>query len=205
MEQENDVQLIHDTLSGNDTAFSALVEKYQKSVHALIWRKTADYHYAEEITQDTFLQAYQKLYTLQNPYSFAPWLYRIATRQCLKFQRKKRIQTQSLDHIKPKNIEKMTYSQYIADEQAKAANITHRHVVHTLLKRLPKHERTVVTLHYLREMTHQEISQMLGMSIGTVKSRLCRARHRLRKTEPTIWELSYYNVPAKRSSSTTLH
>ena len=55
---EEDVQLIHRILSGDDAAFTALVRKYQKSVHALAWRKIGDFHYAEEVTQDIFLQVY---------------------------------------------------------------------------------------------------------------------------------------------------
>ena len=65
--EENDVQLIHRILSGDEAAFTALVRKYQKSVHALAWRKVGDFHFAEEITQDTFLQVYKKLSTLRNP------------------------------------------------------------------------------------------------------------------------------------------
>ena len=52
---ESDVQLIRRILSGDDEAFSTLVQKHQKSVHALVWRKIGDFHIAEEITQDTFL------------------------------------------------------------------------------------------------------------------------------------------------------
>ena len=63
MEREDDVRLIHAVLSGDDVAFNILVEKYQRSVHALAWRKIGDFHYAEEITQDTFRLAYQKLST----------------------------------------------------------------------------------------------------------------------------------------------
>ena len=63
--KEDDVQLIHRVLSGDDGAFSALVGKYRKSVHALAWRKVGDFHFAEEITQDAFLQVYKKLSTLQ--------------------------------------------------------------------------------------------------------------------------------------------
>ena len=62
---EEDVQLIHRILSGDDAAFTALVRKYQKSVHALAWRKIGDFHYAEEVTQDIFLQVYNKLSTLK--------------------------------------------------------------------------------------------------------------------------------------------
>ena len=93
----DDLQLIHSTLSGNDEAFSTLVKKYQKSVHALAWRKIGDFHYAEEITQDTFLQAYKKLSTLKDPNQFAGWLYVIANRLCLNWMRKKRPVMQSLE------------------------------------------------------------------------------------------------------------
>ena len=80
---EDDVQLIRKTLLGDDSAFAALVEKYQKRVHALVWRKIGDFHHAEEVTQDTFLQAYTKLETLKDPQSFAGWLYVIASRLSL--------------------------------------------------------------------------------------------------------------------------
>ena len=56
----NDVQLIQRILSGDDEAFGTLIQKYRKGVHALAWRKIGDFHYAEEITQDVFLQVYKK-------------------------------------------------------------------------------------------------------------------------------------------------
>ncbi len=74
MKREDDAQLVHAVLSGNDAAFNILVKKYEKSVHALVWQKIGDFHYAEEITQDTFLRAYQKLSTLRNPSQFLGWL-----------------------------------------------------------------------------------------------------------------------------------
>ena len=90
MEKEDDVQLIQRTLSGDDTAFGILLRRYQKSVHALAWRKLGDFHIAEDITQDTFLQAYKKLSTLKNHNQFAGWLYVIADRLCIDWSRKRR-------------------------------------------------------------------------------------------------------------------
>ena len=87
--QNNNIQLIQNSLTGDQNAFAALVRKYQKQVHALAWRKVGDFHTAEEITQDTFLRVYKKLGTLKDPHRFEGWLYRIAARQCLLFQRKK--------------------------------------------------------------------------------------------------------------------
>ena len=73
-------QLIQSILSGDEAAFGILVKRYQKTVHALAWRKIGDFQYAEEITQDTFLQVYRKLPTLKDPHKFVGWLYVIANR-----------------------------------------------------------------------------------------------------------------------------
>ena len=186
--KNDDVQLIQHSLAGDQNAFANLVKKYQKSVHALAWRKVGDFHIAEEITQDTFLQVYKKLATLKDPHRFEGWLYRIASRQCHAWLRKKRMQTQSLEETDTELIEQTTYSEYIAEEQAKAATEAQRSIVHKLLARLQESERTVVTLHYFGEMTCEEISRFLGVSASTVKSRLRRARFRLKKAEPMIRE-----------------
>ena len=186
--QNNNVQLIQRSLTGDENAFATLVRKYQKQVHALAWRKVGDFHIAEEITQDTFLKVYKKLGTLKDPHRFEGWLYRIAARQCLLFQRKKRLQTQSLEDTDSKQIEKMTYSQYLIEEQAEAATEARRNIAQKLLGRLRESERTVVTLHYFGEMTCEEISRFLGVSASTVKSRLRRARQRLKRSEPMIRE-----------------
>ena len=186
--KNDDARLIQRTLAGDENAFAALVKNYQKPVHALAWRKVGDFHVAEEITQDTFLLVYKKLATLKDPHRFEGWLYRIAARQCYAWLRKKRTQTQSLEETDSDLIDQMTYSEYIAEEQAKAATEAQRNIVHKLLARLQESERTVVTLHYFGEMTCEEISRFLGVSASTVKSRLRRARFRLRKAEPMIRE-----------------
>ena len=186
--KNDDVELIESSLMGDENAFAKLVRKYQKQVHTLAWRKVGDFHIAEEITQDTFLRVYKKLSTLRDPRRFAGWLYRIAARQCYAWLRKKRIQTQALEDTDTELIEGGTYSQYIAEEQEKAAIEAQRDIVQRLLARLRESERTVVTLHYFGEMTCEEISQFLGVSASTVKSRLRRARLRLKKVEPIIQE-----------------
>ncbi len=186
--KENDVELIHRILDGDDTAFSDLVEKYQRQVHALAWRKIGDFHFAEEITQDTFLKAYKKLATLKKPHRFAGWLYVIATHCCQDWLRKKQIETESLEDIDSEELEPEAYSRYVAEQEAKAITETQRQVVKKLLATLPESERTVITLHYFGEMTCEKMSEFLGVSANTIKSRLRRARNRLKKEEPMIRE-----------------
>ncbi len=186
--KNDDVQLIQRVLDGDDTAFSALVKKHQKSVHALAWRKTGDFHVAEEITQDTFLKAYQNLSTLKEPQKFAGWLYVIATNYCKMWLRKKGLSTQSLEDTSGAELEKATYSGYVIAENERVAVETQREVVKKLLAKLQESERTVITLYYLGEMSYEEISEFLGVSVASIKNRLYRARRRLKKEEPMIRE-----------------
>ena len=186
--KNDEIELIQNVLDGDQDAFTSLVNKYQKPIHALAWRKVGDFHIAEEIAQDTFLIAYQKIATLKNHHCFSGWLYRIAARQCHAWLRKKKMHTQSIDETDTNLIEKMTYSRYIAEEKEKSEVEVQREIVHKLLARLPESERTVVTLHYFGEMTCEEISRFLGVSTSTVKSRLRRARIRLKRAEPIIRE-----------------
>ena len=160
--KNDDVELIQCVLAGDDAAFAELVKKYQKPVHALAWRKVGDFHVAEEITQDTFLKAYQKLATLKEPQSFVSWLYVIATRRCIAWLRKKRLWTQSLEATNSGQFEKATYSGYIVEENERTAIAAQREVVKELLAKLQESERTVMILHYFGEMTCEEISKFLG-------------------------------------------
>ena len=117
----NDVDLIQRVLDGDQDAFTTLVNKYQKSVHALVWRKIGDFHIAEELTQDVFLKAYKRLSTLKRPEQFPGWLYVIATRHCVSWLRKKRVPTKSLDAMSMEELEEACYAQYEADRGETAA------------------------------------------------------------------------------------
>ena len=186
MEKKEDVQLIYDILSGNDDAFSTLVQKYQKSVHALAWRKIRDFHYAEEITQDTFLHAYQKLSTLKNPHQFAGWLYVIANRLCINWLQRHKSAMQSLEGTSVREVDKLTYERYVSDERESEATEQRYEIVKKLLEKLPESEHTVMTLYYLGEMTAKEIGNFLGVSVNTIKSRLRRARERLQEDQELL-------------------
>lgn len=200
--ENRDVVLIQRILEGDDTAFARLVNKYQKQVHALVWRKIGDFHIAEEITQDTFLKAYQKLNTLKNPNQFSGWLYVIATRLCYAWFREKRIETEPLEDMDTDMVEETAYSQFVANEQAKDKVDEQRAVVKKLLSKLQESERTVMVLHYFGEMTCAEISRFLGVSPSAIKSRLSRARQRLKKEEPMIREvLSNFQISTNLTES----
>ncbi len=184
--ERDDVQLIRSILSGDDAAFSTLVHKYKKGVHALAWRKIGDFHHAEEITQDTFLQVYKKLPTLKNPNQFAGWLYVIANRLCLNWMRKKKPAMQSLEGTSAAETERFSYTHYVSEQRETEASEHRSEIVKKLLTRLPESERTVMTLYYLGEMPAKEIGKFLGVSVKTVHSRLHRARKRLQEKDELL-------------------
>ena len=183
---EDDVQLIRRTLSGDESAFNTLVEKHQKGVHALIWRKIGDFHFAEEITQDTFIQVYRKLGTLKDPKCFAGWLYVIANRLSLNWIHRWKPTHESLEDTPVEEIEASSYTHYMTEEHDTKVAEHCSEVVKKLLEKLPESERTVVTLHYLGEMTVKEIGNFLGVSVNTIKSRLRRGRERLQEAESVV-------------------
>ena len=192
MQKEDDVQLIRKILSGDDAAFSILVNKYQKSVHALAWRKIQDFHYAEEIMQDTFLRAYKKLPTLKNPNQFAGWLHVIANRLCIDWIRKQnrmqeqKLVVQSLEDTRPEEIEASSYTHHVSEQRMAEKTERYHELVKRLLEKLPENERAVVTLYYLDEMSTKEIGKFMGVSVNTITSRLQRARKRLQTDQELL-------------------
>ena len=198
MEKESDVQLIQKILSGDEAAFDVLVQRHQKSVHALAWRKIGDFHDAEEITQDTFLQVYKKLPTLKDPYKFDGWLYVIANRLCIDWIRKNNLAIQSLEDTPVEEVEKASYTHHVSEQSELASSEHRREIVKKLLAKLPESERTVMTLHYLGEMTVKEISKFLGVSVSAIHNRLYRARKRLKAQEESLIQevLSSVQIPA---------
>ena len=186
--RNDETALIQRILTGDETAFASLVRKYQKRVHTLAWRKIGDFHIAEDITQETFLQVYHKLETLEDPTRFLRWVYVIADRLCIAWLRKNQRHTEPLEDTDISEVETEAYSRYIATEHARTFADARRDVVEALLAKLKGSNRTTLTLHYLEGMTYTEISNFLGVSENTVKSRLRRARQQLKQYEFMIQE-----------------
>ncbi len=198
--RNDDSVLIQRILAGDAIAFEHLVRKYQKRVHTLAWRRIGDFHIAEDITQETFLQVYQKLETLEDPARFPRWLYVMADRLCIAWLRKNQRHTEPLEETDSSEIETEAYSRYIATEHATTFAEARRDLVEELLAKLKENNRTTITLHYLEGMTYAEISNVLGVSENTVKSRLRRARQHLRQYKFMVPAALDITVEAERCS-----
>ena len=198
--KNDDVALIQRILAGDENAFESLIRKYQKQVHMHALGKVGDFHIAEDITQETFLQVYQNLETLYDPIQFSKWLYAIVNNLCIAWHRKDRLQTQPLEETHISEIETEAYSRHVATEQAKTSAEAQRDLVKKLLAKLKDRDREVITLHYFEEMTSSEIGTHLGVSENTIKSRLHRARQQLKKYESMIQDVLDITIERRHHS-----
>jgi RNA polymerase sigma-70 factor (ECF subfamily) len=171
MSEQDDEVLVKQCMEGDRGAFEVLVDKYQGPLFNLALRMTQEYADAEDITQSVFLKAYESLSSFKPGRKFFSWLYRIAVNETLNFLRGKRHQ-EPLSEDTP--AEDTDGSREIARDEANAQ-------IQEALMELSIEYRTVVVLKHLQELPYADISQILGIPVKTVKSRLFTARMQMRE------------------------
>ncbi len=182
--EQDDPQLVTASKKGDQDAFAQLVQRYQRRVFNLVYRMLQQYEEANEITQETFLAAWQGLPAFRGDARFPTWLYRIAYNCSLKqLEQRKRDQAlqvalQAEQALESANSEKRTDAELDAhDRQA---------LIQEHLSQLPAKYRIVLILRHLQDKTYEEISEILTMPIGTIKTHLFRARNLLKERLQTL-------------------
>lgn len=176
-------QLIEQAGKGNEEAFSQLVLQYEKQIYNLTLRMTGDRDTAFDLTQETFLKAWRAISLFQFDSKFSTWLCRIASNTCIDFLRKqKKRQTISLTAVDEDN---EAYEIAVSDSSLDPARIAEaaqdREMVFQALQSLPADYRIALSLRAIEDMSYDQIAEALNLSPGTVKSRISRARERIRK------------------------
>ena len=180
-----DVSLIQETLEGNPLAFQLLVERYQDRVFSLVRHYTRSAVEIEDIAQDTFLKVFRKLESFQHQSSFSTWLYRIAVNTSLDFLKKagrSPVQVVEDPEIAAADPADPGPAQRIAAPDSALEKEEIARITHQVLEELPEIFRTVLVLREFEDHSYQEMADVLGISIGTVESRLFRARARFKDT-----------------------
>ena len=162
-----DSELVDAVLAGDRSAFSALVARYKGPVRATALAVLKHHHSAEDIEQEAFVMAFQKLGTLRSSRKFGPWLLQITRRLALSAARRQRT-TATLD---PETAPAAPNNGQLESDLQK---------VLAAVMKLPETERQAVMLRYFNGHGVQEIADMTSQSVGTVTKRLTRARQRLR-------------------------
>jgi len=182
---QEDLSLVAESLAGNQLSFQLLVERYQGRMFALVRHYTKNPVEIEDIVQDTFLKAFRRLASFQQQASFYTWLCRIAINTSLDFlKRAGRNPVVGVEDpeiaLAPDSTTVARPASTVAAPDARMERDEIARITQAVLDELPDIFRTVLVLREFEDMAYQDIADVLGISIGTVESRLFRARARFK-------------------------
>lgn len=174
MQPSSDQALLKRAQQGNSNSYGEIVDRYQRSVLNLCYRMMGTRQDAEDMTQDAFIRAFDRLHTYDLNREFGPWVRTIAANLCLNTLQRKANQHLSLDEqVNPKmNVSKKTPEDYVqVQEQSE--------IIHQAVLELPPRHRAVIELRHYQALSYAEIAQALELPLSDVKSYLYRARNLL--------------------------
>lgn len=178
-EADEDLAIVHKVQAGDVDAFDELVTKYRERIYAVVYNLTSNRDDASDLTQDAFIKAFQSVGRFKGKSSFFTWLYRIALNTTLTHLRKNKLRRFF-------SFEKMSEEDHSAGfiEQLKTDSDSDKNALMNELQeklndafqKLSVKHRTVITLYEIDGLSHKEIAEIVGTSVGTVRSRLHYAK-----------------------------
>jgi RNA polymerase sigma-70 factor (ECF subfamily) len=176
----DDQDLIAASLRGETGAFGQLVGRYQNRLFNSLTRMTGSVEDAEDITQEAFVHAFQKLHTFRGGSRFYSWLFRIALNAAVTLHRKRDKATASVEAVREQVGFEPADARPNSTPQAPLETSERQALVQRTLRELPEEFRQVLVLREMDEMSYEEIAEIVDCPIGTVRSRIHRARQELR-------------------------
>jgi RNA polymerase sigma-70 factor (ECF subfamily) len=172
---ETDYELVQKAANGNLAAFENIYQRYHRRAYSICLRMTQSTAEAEDLTQEVFIQLFRKMGSFRGESAFSTWLHRLTVNQVLMHFRKRGVQVEKTtdDGDVPEQAVPGT-------ENSTRMPVLDRIAIDNAIKQLPPGYRTVFMLHDVEGFEHEEIARMLGLSIGTSKSQLHKARLKLR-------------------------
>ncbi len=178
-----ELELIERSKGGDLAAFEELVVTHQKLIYNLAYRMTGNEEDAFDVVQEAFLRAFKSIKRFNMNSSFGTWIYRIASNICIDLLRKrKKTRTYPLtqqDYCGKNSTRVIAQSDDLPEEQAERRDI--RNKVRQAINNLPEDQRVIIILRDIQGRSYKEIGEILKLNIGTVKSRISRARAYLKE------------------------
>ncbi|MBD3218838.1 MAG: sigma-70 family RNA polymerase sigma factor [candidate division Zixibacteria bacterium] len=178
-----DEELIRKALSGEQDAYQALLQRYQKAVFHIVVKIIRNSDDAQDLVQETFMRAFNTLESYRSEYRFSTWLCKIAANCSIDYLRKKKIKAYSMD--KPYQTKNGAVEVELEDKGANPEEHFLRKQrimsIEEAIKGLPPKYKQVIVYRHHDDKSYEEISRIMGIPIGTVKARIFRARELLKK------------------------
>jgi RNA polymerase sigma factor (sigma-70 family) len=181
--KEDDQILIKKALAGNEGAFRILLERYKDAVNRIVVKIVHNPDEAQDLVQETFMKAFGSLSSYKCEYRFTTWLYKIAANNCIDYLRKKRLVSVSLDRpLETKDGEvTIELADFTYNPEKDLASRQRSLSIDAAIDSLPPKYREVIVYRHKRDKSYDEIAEILGIPVGTVKARIFRARELLKK------------------------
>jgi RNA polymerase sigma-70 factor (ECF subfamily) len=176
-----DRTLVANAVSGADGSFEELVRRYQRPISAYVYRMIGDYESALDLTQEIFIKVYSSLRRYRPEFKFSTWIYKIAHNSSVDHLRRNSTREQSLiNGTESDNFELPIESGRPSPEQ-ESERKERRSEIEAVVKTLPANYRELIILRHSQDLTYEEIVEVTGLPLGTVKNRLFRAREMMRQ------------------------
>lgn len=169
--EDDDYPLIREFMEGKESGFKTLVLKHKEKVRNLVYLTLGDSEFVDDISQDVFISVFHKLKDFRFESKFTTWLYRITINKCRDYLRKKKVRSIFVP-IKDEG------NEYGAGYQSEDIDIPH--LVRTAIEKLPEKLRIPLVMRDIDGLSYKEIADSLGTEVGTIKSRIFRARETLK-------------------------
>jgi RNA polymerase sigma-70 factor (ECF subfamily) len=174
LESADDRVLVAAFLDGRREAFDVIVERHRRNVYQVCYRFVGNHEDASDLAQDVFVRAFKGLRNFKGESSLSTWLYRVGVNACLNRVALKRPETQPLDATQLIDARAADpLDQIVRDERAA--------VVRAAIQKLPPKQRATLVLRVYQDLTHEEIAQILGSSVGAVKANFFHALGNLKR------------------------
>jgi RNA polymerase sigma-70 factor (ECF subfamily) len=182
-----DGELIARAVSGESDSFESIVHRYHRPVTKFIYRMVQDYETALDLTQEVFLKVYTALERYDDRYKFSTWLFKIASNHTIDYLRKQTGNTVSLDETDGDSDQSLLEVETDEPSPERQAILNQRRaLIESVIGKLPVSYRQVIVLRHVAELEYEEIADVTGLPLGTVKNRIFRAREAIRKKLVTL-------------------
>jgi RNA polymerase sigma-70 factor (ECF subfamily) len=175
-----DTELVSSTLAGREACFEELVNRYQRPIAAYVYRMVGDYDAALDLTQEVFIKVYNSLTRYRSEFKFSTWIYKIAHNAAIDHLRRHAVREQALaSGVDGEHREVALESRQLTPEQ-ESEKRERCSEIEAVVQLLPAAYRELIVLRHSHDLSYDELAEVTGLPLGTVKNRLFRAREAMR-------------------------
>jgi len=176
-----DRDLVTRAVAGREDGFEELARRYQRPIAAYVYRMVGDYDAALDLTQEVFIKVYNSLTRYRPEFKFSTWIYKIAHNSAVDHLRRYGTREQSLVVEFEGEVRELPLESRRLSPEQESERRERREEIEEVVRRLPAAYRELVLLRHSRDMSYDEIAEVTGLPLGTVKNRLFRAREVMRR------------------------